>query len=198
MSGTNFKDAGTALEEEVASFLAAALASMDPGGKWLAARHHPITDFAQFRHLEDVRQLIRSDATGTLRDVLGGDYVIKPDVTVRRDGPTPPVLHASIACKWTIRSDRVQNISHEAVILTRHRRGKTPHIAVVTPEPLPSRLASIARGTGEVDKTYHVALPELTAAVDYAGTADQKQILRELITHNRLADVTRLPLDLLA
>jgi hypothetical protein len=44
------------------------------------------------------------------------DYLIKPDVTVGlagvRTGMGLPPLHAPISCKWTIRSDRVQNIKH--------------------------------------------------------------------------------------
>jgi hypothetical protein len=54
----------------------------------------------------------------------------------------------------------------------RHRHGRT----------LPSRLAAIARGTGEVDCVYHIAFEELVAATDAAGTAEQKKVLDELIT----------------
>lgn len=53
-------------------------------------------------------------------------------------------------------------IRHEGVILARSRRGREPHIVTVTAEPLPSRLAAIACGTGEVDAVYHVALAKLT------------------------------------
>jgi hypothetical protein len=48
----------------------------------------------------------------------------------------------------------VQNIRHECLQMIRHRRGRQPHPVTVTAEPLPSRLASIARGTGEVDDSY--------------------------------------------
>jgi hypothetical protein len=47
------------------------------------------------------------------------DYLIKPDVTaglvrVRTSTGLPP-LHAAISCKWTIRSDRVQNIKQQCL-----------------------------------------------------------------------------------
>jgi hypothetical protein len=53
--------------------------------------------------------------------------------------------------KWTIRSDRSQNSRAEALNLIRNRKGHLPHIVVVTGEPLPSRLASITLGTGDID-----------------------------------------------
>jgi len=51
-------------------------------------------------------------------------------------------------------------------------------IVTVTAEPLPSRLA--------------IAFEELVAATDAAGTAEQKKVLDELITQNRLEDFLRL------
>ena len=50
--------------------------------------------------------------------------------------------------------------------LIRNRKGHLPHIVVVTGEPLPSRLSSIALGTGDIDCVYHFALEELINAVD--------------------------------
>jgi hypothetical protein len=49
--------------------------------------------------------------------------------------------------------------------MIRHRRGRQPHLVTVTAEPLPSRLASIARGTGEVDAVYHIAYDAMAASV---------------------------------
>src|SRR5262249_60722968 len=131
--------------------------------------------------------LINRDAAGTLSTEIGTDYLIKPDVTVAIPYPGGgEFLHAAIPCKWTIRSDRVQNIRHEGVILTRHRRGRQPHIVTVPPEPLPSRLASIARGTGEVDAVYHVMLDELMSATTARGTQEQQSVLEEMVTQARV------------
>jgi hypothetical protein len=124
---------------------------------------------------------------------IGRDYVIRPDVTVGIRRGEALFLHAAISCKWTIRSDRVQNVRHEAVILTRHRRGRQPHIVVVTAEPLPSRLAAIARGTGEIDAVYHIAFEELLGATTSKGSAGEKEVLAELVEQKRLVDFTRLP-----
>ena len=42
---------------------------------------------------------------------------------------------------------------------------RVPHIMVVTAEPSPSRIASLALGTGDIDCVYHFALYELLDAV---------------------------------
>ncbi len=112
-----------------------------------------------------------------------------------REG-SPLILHASISCKWTIRSDRAQNTRTEALNLIRNRKGNTPHIVVVTFEPLPTRLASIAMGTGDVDCMYHAALPELKAAVGELEKGEQAEVLANLIDGQRLRDISDLPLDL--
>lgn len=113
--------------------------------------------------------------------------------------PDPkPILSASVSCKWTMRSDRSQNTRTEALNLIRNRKGKTPNIAVVTFEPQPTRLASIALGTGDVDCTYHGALPELRRAVELAENFDQLDLLNTLIDGRRLRDISDLPMDLIA
>ncbi len=125
---------------------------------------------------------------------MGTDYLIKPDVTVALENfGELPFLHAAVSCKWTIRSDRVQNIRHESVLLTRLRRGRQPHIVSVTAEPLPTRLAAIARGTGEVDAVYHATLDPLVRATDLAGTPEQQDALAEMIEQRRLFDLSALP-----
>jgi hypothetical protein len=178
---------GRQLEEGVRDFLQGQLPILDPHRLWLVERKGLISDFEQYRHLARLQTLIKDDKTNTLSTEIGRDYLIKPDVVVSI--PTPSgarFLHAAIPCKWTIRSDRVQNIRHEGVILTRHRRGRQPHIVTVTPEPLPTRLASIARGTGEVDAVYHVMLDELLAATAAVGTRDQRTVLDELVGQGRV------------
>jgi hypothetical protein len=97
-----------------------------------------------------------------------------------------PPLHAAISCKGTIRSDRVQNIRHECLQMIRHRRGRQPHLVTVTAEPLPSRLASIARGTGEVDAVYHVAFDAVNASVTENANAEQQEAWREVVGQRRL------------
>ncbi len=186
-------DPGGLLEAGVAEWLTAELQSIAPHRAWDVQRRRLITDFVQYEHLARLKALIDDDDTNILRAEIGGDYLVKPDVTVGLTVAVGKLLHASVSCKWTIRSDRVQNIRHEAVSLTRHRRGRQPHIVGVTAEPLPTRIAAIARGTGEVDAVYHVALPELTDAVESHGTSEQRDVLNELVGQNRLYDLTMLP-----
>ncbi len=108
------------------------------------------------------------------------------------------ILHASVSCKWTIRSDRSQNSRTEALNLIRNRKGKTPYIAVVIFEPLPSRIASIAMGTGDIDCTYHGALYELLAAAHAGPYPDALDTLNTLVNGRRLRDISDLPFDLAA
>lgn len=107
------------------------------------------------------------------------------------------ILHASISCKFTMRSDRAQNTRTEALNLIRNRKGRTPHIVAVTAEPTPSRIASLALGTGDLDCVYHFALHELRAvlAADNRWGSHLEQ-LDSMIAGKRLKDIGDLPLDL--
>jgi len=108
------------------------------------------------------------------------------------------LLHASVSCKWTIRSDRSQNTRTEALNLIRNRKGHLPHIVAVTAEPLPTRVSSLALGTGDLDCVYHFALPELRSAVEDIRNEDQLDILIMMIEGRRLRDISDLPFDLVA
>ncbi len=182
-----------------------------------------IARFDQYEHLVALSAAAVKDAS--LAAALGTDYIIKPDVMVyrqpfddseinvvglvvddsvarhtsmRKANQGTPVLHASISCKWTIRSDRSQNSRAEALNLIRNRKGRVPHAVVVTAEPLPSRIASVALGTGDLDCVYHFALPELEAAVEELGNDDSRGLLTTMIEGKRLRDIADLPFDLLA
>lgn len=166
---------------------------------------------------------VQKDMRTNLKSLLG-DYLVTPDIVILRepladseldhsgkllDGSRYPqhtplrkknseseLLHASISCKWTIRSDRAQNARTEALNLIRNRKGNTPHIAVVTAEPLPSRIASVALGTGDIDCVYHFALPELQTAVREVGNETEQEQLEMMINGRRLRDIVDLPFDL--
>ena len=99
----------------------------------------------------------------------------------RAHNASHPILHASISCTWTMRSDRSQNTRTEALNLLRNRKGQAPHIVAVVMEPLPSCLASIALGTGDIDCTCHGALYELREAVRGSGFGDQEELLETLV-----------------
>ncbi len=175
----------------------------------------------QYSHLSSLSQAVKENPE--LAVAIGMDYLIKPDVMVLR-APEPdelinrlemfvddeiaryasirlsnnelPILHASVSCKWTIRSDRAQNARSEALNLVRNRKGRLPHIVVVTAEPTPGRLASLAFGTGDIDCVYHIALPELQAAISDTNYEDSASILSTMIEGKRLRDIADLPLDL--
>jgi hypothetical protein len=78
----------------------------------------------------------------------------------------------------------------------RNRKGRLPHVAVVTGEPLPTRLASLAMGTGDVDCVYHFALPELIDSLGELAMEDHSEMLATMVAGKRLKDIADLPLDL--
>lgn len=135
------------------------------------------------------------NSRGVLVDAEGSIARLSPLRERNRSHPLA-ILHASISCKWTMRSDRAQNTRTEALNLIRNRKGNSPHIVAVTFEPLPTRLASIAVGTGDVDCTYHGALYELMEAAAESSRHDQREMLDTLVDGRRLRDISDLPLDL--
>jgi hypothetical protein len=68
-------------------------------------------------------------------------------------------------------------------------------VVVVTAEPLPSRLASLTMGTGDLDCTYHFALHELIEAARTMN-AEQHEMLMTMVSGQRLRDISDLPFDL--
>jgi hypothetical protein len=186
------------------------------------ARYEPYVHLAQLQRLvERVREENPETATA-----FSQDYLIMPDLVIARspwsdtdinqgggiivsgrdlashtpfrfrEEGQPLMLHASISCKWTLRSDRAQNARTEALNLIRNRKGRAPHIVLVTAEPLPTRLASIALGTGDIDCVYHIALHELREVLRRLHNADQADMLEQLVGGERLRDVSDLPFDL--
>lgn len=179
------------------------------------------SSFAQYEHIDYLNDLAKANAG--LAASIGNDYMVAPDVVVYRETeddevintPVPfvdntvckqadlrkkngglPILHASVSAKWTMRSDRAQNSRTEALGLIRNRKGHLPHIVVITGEPLPSRIASLALGTGDIDCVYHFALYELMEAVNSIEAEDAKEMLNILVSGKRLKDISDLPLDL--
>jgi NgoMIV restriction enzyme len=90
----------------------------------------------------------------------------------------------------------VDNPQSEALNLIRNRKGHLPHIVVVTAEPTPSRLASIALGTGDIDCVYHFALYELQETLKALAYEDATDLLDVMVQGKRLKDISDLPLDL--
>ncbi len=215
--------AGQRLEQITKNFLEKGfglLQHLRPG-HWQFSVHGNISDFDQYRHLAVLSEL--AEEHKELKITLG-EYVIQPDIIIARrpvsdeeinqsqivigSGDLPQytplrasnnpalTLHASISCKWTIRSDRSQNARTEGLNLIRNRKGHTPHIAVITGEPMPTRIASLAMGTGDIDCVYHFALPELIEAVKDTRQEAAIDTLNILVDGRRLRDIADLPFDL--
>lgn len=188
-------------------------------GKFSVICGSRIYEYDQYSHLKELENLAQGNKK--LATAIGIDYLINPDVVVirepesddninsndklvdssvanltglRQKNRATPILHASISCKWTIRSDRAQNARSEGLNLVRNRKGKLPHILVITGEPLPSRISSLAMGTGDIDCVYHFALDELQEAMKELKYDDD--LLTAMIDGKRLRDISDLPLDL--
>jgi hypothetical protein len=220
-SGTLFEEACSDFLEESLK----ALGPLRPGawhvGTAKKLKIRGVGEFAQYKHLLALQGATERDSE--LAAALGRDYEIRPDVLVCREplsdaeingkaftvgegiatysplraiNSKERLLHAVISCKWTIRSDRSQNARTEALNLLRNRKGRAPHIVVVTGEPLASRIGSIALGTGDVDCTYHFALHELLSAYEASGYSQDLALLRIMLDGRRLRDISDLPLDL--
>lgn len=197
------------------------LKNIRPGTWDCSPAKRAISRYEQYHHLMELSELAAKHPEMAVH--LGSDYVIAPDIIIvrepeadetinskqqlvddtvanrsglRRRNNALPLLHASISCKWTLRSDRAQNARSEALNLIRNRKGRVPHIVVVTGEPLPSRLASLALGTGDIDCVYHFALPELIASVDKLKNEEALNVVKMLVDGKRLKDISDLPLDL--
>lgn len=190
-------------------------------GSFFVEKGGGIARFDQYAHLAELDAIAK--ATPAIAAALGSDYLIKPDIVVGRY-PEPdetinsagmlvdnrtgkltslravnqsqPILHASISCKWTLRSDRAQNARSEGLNLVRNRKGRLPHIGVITGEPMPSRIASLALGTGDIDCVYHFALYELRKALEDQGDDDRLETFETMVLGKRLRDISDLPLDL--
>ena len=221
-SGTRLSGqrAGAQFETVCAAFLKETfleLSNIRPG-HWQIDRKMAITEFDQYDHLLTLSALAKDNAD--LAAAMVSDYLVEPDIVIARY-PIPeqellsfvddtvglrtplraanggkPLLHASVSCKWTIRSDRSQNTRSEALSLVRNRKGPLPHIVAITAEPLPQRITSIAMGTGDMDCVYHIALPELEQSVMSVGSAASQKSLATMISGKLLRDIADLPLDL--
>lgn len=215
--------AGADFEEICASYVRVCFDRLSHlrAGRFFVSKGGGISQFEQYAHLARLEAIAREHRDVAL--ALGSDYLIKPDVVIGRE-PEPdeiinerqvlvdssvanltslrvansrePILHASVSCKWTLRSDRAQNARSESLNLIRNRKGRLPHIAVITGEPMPSRLASLALGTGDLDCLYHIALPELVEAARSQSKEDTLELLANMIEGKRLRDIGDLPLDL--
>ena len=194
-------------------------------GNWRYATGVPISEFDQYEHLAVLERLVENSdelasALGkeyiitpdivvarypvtdqeinTTASLLASEDPVATYTPLRKANNPKAIclLHASISCKWTLRSDRGQNARTEALNLVRHRKGHLPHVVAVTAEPLPTRIASLALGTGDLDCVYHFALPELKNALIESENEDQMDMLETLISGRRLRDISDLPFDL--
>ena len=61
---------------------------------------------------------------------------------------------------------------------------------------MPSRIATLALGTGDLDCVYHFALPELVAAVEAMKNDVAIDLIKVMVDGRRLRDISDLPFDL--
>lgn len=215
---------GKSFEDLTADYLGKAFSHLRHlrNGKYEFFISKSIYEFEQYEHLALLTNVLKKNRE--LKATLG-DYLISPDIVIGRypiddveinskrkllsrkreiatltplrlKNSSKLILHASISCKWTIRSDRSQNSRTEGLNLIRNRKGKTPHIVIVTAEPYPQRIASLALGTGDIDCVYHFALKELISATKKLNNDSVTESLETIVEGKRLRDISDLPFDL--
>jgi hypothetical protein len=201
------------------------LRHLRPGNWRYSTAQTEISGFEQYEHLAYIKKIIKGDSNLAsalggdyivkpdiviARKAVSDEEInqhtplINPDerdaqFTPLRQANRPDehlILHASVSCKWTIRSDRSQNTRTEALNLVRNRKGRLPHIVAVTAEPLPTRIATLAMGTGDLDCVYHFALAELFDTLQELQNEDQLDMLNIMVEGRRLRDISDLPFDL--
>ncbi|MBF2761169.1 MAG: restriction endonuclease [Ectothiorhodospiraceae bacterium AqS1] len=218
---------GRAFERIVARFVDQSFSALKAArpGVWKLYGLNEVPDishFCQYAHLGELERVLGDNRE--LKASLGGGHIIKPDIILsrspypddelealtgtavsegakrailRQDCNPKEILHAGISVKWTIRSDRAQNARSEALNLIRNRKDRMPHIVVVTAEPAPGRIGSLALGTGDIDCVYHIALDALLEAVESVDAGDAYDHLRMMVDGRRLKDIRDLPYDLI-
>jgi hypothetical protein len=108
-------------------------------------RNSHLSEFAQYRHLAGRR-----------------DDRLRLDITISRAG----ILLVVLELKTTIRSDRARGAIRNLVsTLTEHSGADIPLAAVVTSEPLPSRLLAVVPHRGDTHALFHVARSALQHAI---------------------------------
>lgn len=218
------QSAGKSFEKVTSNYLEKVLVEINHlrTGKFMFSIGKSIKDFVQYEHLAILSETLKLNKD--LKAAIS-DYIISPDIVIgrlavedeeinrnrelvgrgesianltplRKINSQKPILHASISCKWTIRSDRSQNARTEGLNLIRNRKGHSPHIVIVTGEPYPQRIASLALGTGDIDCVYHFALRELIIASEKMNNEPVADLLEVMVKGKRLRDISDLPFDL--
>lgn len=191
-------------------------------GDWILSTLENAPQFEQYEHWTELAQVFarKPDLRASLRDlaimpdivmgrnpvsdqeinqkigVLRGDTASLTPLRANNLSDVKPILYACVSCKWTVRSNGGQKPRTEILNLVHRGRGNLPHIVAVTAEPLPTRIASLALGTGDLDCVYHFALHELTEALAAIDNEDQMDMLHILVEGRRLRDISDLPFDL--
>lgn len=190
--------AGVEFERRTARFIEATLTYVNKltQADWRVETGSSVAEFARYDHLNSVRQAAVTN--DQLAAALYDDHSLAPAVFVghklKSNHPASPasaVLSAVVACKWMIPRDMDQR----AIDFLRCPEVSEDRIAVVTAEPLPGRIASIAIGIGQ-PCVYHVALKELQDVLARTSWYDSREMLDIMLDQGRLRDILELPLDL--
>jgi hypothetical protein len=131
------------------------------------------------------------------------ESILKPDITVASTVPQSrsgqPYLAIAVSGKWSLRTDRAQDVVSQGSKLMSLRRGRMPHFAVITVEPRPAMLKLLADGSGAIDCIYHLDLDALGRALDACQATrpnrlrwEPKRTFDRLVLQGRLRDYSDL------
>lgn len=128
-----------------------------------------------------------ADARRDFADQLAEESLLKIDLAVGSwASGHDPDLQVAISCKWTFRTDRVQDVVSQGSKIASQKRGRMPHFAAITMEPNPYFLRIPSDGPF-VDCVYHLDLPSLKQSLEGA-TESSQHLFNRLIKQGRLKD----------
>lgn len=159
----------------------------------LAAREPDVAVLLCSGYMAAAEALARRDPKSG-EHIADGQRIVDETVAPRsglRKRSSDRTLQTRILYRWTLSRGLLR-----APLQGGNARGRAPHIAVVTGEPLPSRLAALALGSDDTDCVYHIALPELVAGVKKLSADDLVDLVKVMIGRKRLKDIADLPGDL--
>ncbi len=144
-----------------------------------------------FEQIDVCRVPVCDEEINRFQQLVSGNQVANMTY-LRQENGKDFLLYAVIICieKISMSDNRIDTLVSGVNISRR-----CPYF-VVTTELIPSHLARVVLGVGDIDCIYHFALPELISAVEQADNQDQLEMLQTMIEGRRLRDISDLPFDL--
>ncbi|MBM3151511.1 MAG: hypothetical protein FJZ96_04780 [Chloroflexi bacterium] len=135
-----------------------------------------------------LKDTFRESKTNLYREVTPELGVVCPHLLMRQKSQQQPI---AVVCIWKVYRPNTSITGYANFLGNLFEK-----VIAITAESRPMELPFLVWGTPGIDATYHVALPELKAAIQKTGNEDQMDMLASMIDGQRLRDISDLPFDL--